>query len=116
MSQNPLLKEVGPGEEMPGFDIDDPLLPDDIDRAALASGGYPYAERMKEKKYAADLEALQIELLKLQMWVRDTGQRLVIVFEVLRGLNFFLADDGVGDLRAAAPDWTQQESLAVQAG
>ena len=81
MSQNPLLKAVGPGEEMPGFDIDDPLLPADIDMAALASGGYPYPKRMKGKKYLADLEALQIELLKLQMWVRDTGQRLVIVFE-----------------------------------
>lgn len=27
MSHNLLLEEVGPGEELPGFDIDDPILP-----------------------------------------------------------------------------------------
>ena len=27
MSNSVLLEDVGPGEELPGFDIDDPVLP-----------------------------------------------------------------------------------------
>ncbi len=43
--------------------------------------GYPYSERMARSEYERDKRLLQIELLKLQRWVKDTGQRLVIVFE-----------------------------------
>ena len=76
-----LLDEVGPGEELPGFDIDDPVLPLEIEQKALKSGGYPYDERMKRKIYREEVKPLQIELLKLQRWVQKTGQRLVIIFE-----------------------------------
>ena len=51
MSSSVLLEDVGPGEELPGFDIDDPVLPPEIDANALRSGGYPYDERMKRKEY-----------------------------------------------------------------
>src|ERR1700746_543115 len=43
--------------------------------------GYPYAERLPRPDYEVVKRQLQIELLKLQNWVKDTGQRLVIVFE-----------------------------------
>lgn len=43
--------------------------------------GYPYPERMPRPDYEITKRLLQIELLKLQNWVKDTGQRLVIVFE-----------------------------------
>jgi polyphosphate kinase 2 len=43
--------------------------------------GYPYDERMSRKEYDRTKRLLQIELLKLQMWVKDTGRRVVIVFE-----------------------------------
>jgi polyphosphate kinase 2 len=43
--------------------------------------GYPYPERMPRPEYEVLKRQLQIELLKLQNWVKDTGQRLVIVFE-----------------------------------
>src|ERR1700739_604784 len=43
--------------------------------------GYPYAERMPRPAYEVVKRQLQIELLKLQNWVKDTGQRIVIVFE-----------------------------------
>jgi polyphosphate kinase 2 len=43
--------------------------------------GYPYPERMPRPEYELVKRHLQIELLKLQNWVKDTGQRLVIVFE-----------------------------------
>lgn len=42
---------------------------------------YPYKNRMKRKTYENEKYHLQVELLKLQHWVRETGQRLVIIFE-----------------------------------
>ncbi len=42
---------------------------------------YPYAEKMKSKDYDRQMEALQIELVKMQSWVREAGQRIAIVFE-----------------------------------
>ena len=42
---------------------------------------YPYDERMSREKYELDKRLLQIELLKLQYWVKDTGQRIVVLFE-----------------------------------
>ena len=76
-----LLDEVGPGEELPGFDIDDPVLPPGIDAKALQSGGYPYAERLTRKEYRQQVEPLQVELVKLQRWVGRERQRVVIIFE-----------------------------------
>ena len=43
--------------------------------------GYPYPERMPRPDYEVVKRQLQIELLKLQNWVKDTGQRIVILFE-----------------------------------
>ncbi len=63
------------------FSLDDPKLPKWVEEGALASGGYPYAETLSGKVYDKTLEALQIELVKLQTWIIETGQRLVIVFE-----------------------------------
>jgi polyphosphate kinase 2 len=37
--------------------------------------------RMKRKKYEKELEALQVELCRLQEWVKATGYRAIIVFE-----------------------------------
>ena len=42
---------------------------------------FPYPEEMKRKAYEAEMEALQIELVRLQAWVKQTGQRLAIVLE-----------------------------------
>ncbi len=42
---------------------------------------YPYDERMEREIYEQEKYALQIELLKLQYWVQDTGSRIVILFE-----------------------------------
>ncbi|MDR6953509.1 polyphosphate kinase 2 [Ancylobacter sp. 3268] len=63
------------------FSMDLPALPAIIDERAYRSGNYPYADRPKRKHYQKELRALQIELLKLQRWVNDTGERIVIVFE-----------------------------------
>ena len=42
---------------------------------------YPYKRRMNRAQYEARKQELQIELLKVQNWVMDTGQRIVAIFE-----------------------------------
>jgi len=81
MSDSLLLEEVGPGEELPGYDIDDPVLPREIAAKALRSGGYPYDARMKRKEYRKEVRPLQVELVKLQHWVDRQRRRVVIIFE-----------------------------------
>ncbi len=63
------------------FDLEDPKLPEAIKKNALGSGGYPYTEKLKSKTYKDELVHLQLELLKLQTHVQNTGERLVVVFE-----------------------------------
>jgi len=42
---------------------------------------YPYKTRMRRDQYEARKQELQIELLKVQNWVKDTGQRVLCIFE-----------------------------------
>ncbi len=44
-------------------------------------GAYPYKNRLSRKNYEAQKYELQVELLKLQKWVKETGQKVVILFE-----------------------------------
>lgn len=44
-------------------------------------GGYPYANLLRRSVYEKDKFRLQVELLKLQAWVKETGQRVLIIFE-----------------------------------
>ena len=44
-------------------------------------GRYPYRHLMSRKNYEREKYKLQVELLKLQAWVKETGQRVVILFE-----------------------------------
>jgi polyphosphate kinase 2 len=44
-------------------------------------GPYPYEEMMKKRLYYETLEKLQIELLRVQDWVKREGQKIIIVFE-----------------------------------
>ena len=44
-------------------------------------GGYPYKNLMLRRNYERQKYQLQVELLKLQAWVKATGQRVVILFE-----------------------------------
>jgi polyphosphate kinase 2 len=58
-------------------------------RKAIQSAGkddilnrhYPYDAEMKRKDYDAQMEALQIELVKMQADIKATGKRLLVVFE-----------------------------------
>ncbi|MEU5691955.1 polyphosphate kinase 2 [Actinosynnema sp. NPDC020468] len=42
---------------------------------------YPYGTRLSRQEYDLLKRLLQIELLKLQYWIKDTGGRMVILFE-----------------------------------
>ena len=44
-------------------------------------GSYPYPKKVKVLEYEEHKHDLQIELLKVQKWVRETNQRIVILFE-----------------------------------
>ena len=44
-------------------------------------GGYPYKNLLRRSTYEKEKFRLQVELLKLQAWAKETGQRIVILFE-----------------------------------
>lgn len=44
-------------------------------------GKYPYKNLLSRKRYEKHKYRLQVELLKLQAWVKETGQRVIILFE-----------------------------------
>jgi polyphosphate kinase 2 len=44
-------------------------------------GGYPYKNLLSRGAYEQQKYYLQVELLKLQAWVKETGVRVVILFE-----------------------------------
>jgi polyphosphate kinase 2 len=46
-----------------------------------ADGSYPYEKKMDVLDYEQQKHELQIELLKMQSWVKETKQRVVIIFE-----------------------------------
>ena len=54
--------------------------PDEI-RNAFETGTYPYATRMARKTYERQKAQLQAELLKVQIWAQETGQKFVMLFE-----------------------------------
>lgn len=56
--------------------------PDGVLSAKWRQGSYPYKNRMLRKNHEKQKYRLQVELLKLQSWVKKTGQKVVIVFEV----------------------------------
>jgi polyphosphate kinase 2 len=58
-----------------------PVSPDDELADDWRKGGYPYKNLMSRKNYEKQKYRLQVELLKLQAWVKETGQRVVILFE-----------------------------------
>ena len=47
----------------------------------ILTASYPYREEMKAKDYGAHMDALQIELAKMQAGLKASGKRLIVVFE-----------------------------------
>ena len=64
------------------YDDEEPLLvwPDGREVDTWKEG-YPYPERLSRDEYERAKRQLQIELLKLQTWVKESGARVLILFE-----------------------------------
>lgn len=54
--------------------------PDQV-RHAFESGEYPYEKPLSRRSYEAQKARLQAELLKVQLWAQETGQKFVLLFE-----------------------------------
>ena len=67
------------------FDTDAPAEVRDAikrgEKGDILSHSYPHSERLARKVYEKELTLLQIELVKMQAWVKDSGARVAIVFE-----------------------------------
>ncbi len=50
-------------------------------RKAFESGHYPYSKKLARRTYEKEKAQLQAELLKVQLWSQETGQRFVLLFE-----------------------------------
>ena len=82
MSHSQDRNVVPPGVWVDDSDEDDPVLRNaDGSEVDTWREEYPYDVRMTRDEYEPLKRALQIEMLKLQYWARDTGARLVVVFE-----------------------------------
>ena len=47
----------------------------------FANANYPYETKMERREYEDTKQQLQIELLKMQGWAKETGQRIMILCE-----------------------------------
>jgi polyphosphate kinase len=54
--------------------------PEEI-RRVFEQGEYPYKRKISRADYERHKADLQVELLKVQDWVKDTGQKVVLLFE-----------------------------------
>src|ERR1700753_1881286 len=81
-SEDPKDLAILAGLKVEDNDDDDPVLvwPDGTP-VDTWRGDYPSTERTTRECSAPHKRLLQIELVKLQNWVKDTGQRIVLVFE-----------------------------------
>ncbi|GLQ20022.1 polyphosphate kinase 2 [Algimonas porphyrae] len=50
-------------------------------RHAFETGEYPYDDKLSRKAYERQKRDLQTELLKVQLWTKQTGQKIVLLFE-----------------------------------
>ena len=68
--------------DAPKIDIAEAVsIPTDSPQTRFEQATYPYKDKMKKAVYEAEKAKLQVELLKVQQWVEETGQKIVILFE-----------------------------------
>lgn len=51
------------------------------DKDDILDTSFPYSEEMKNKVYDKEMTRLQIELVKMQAWAKESGARIALVFE-----------------------------------
>ena len=64
---------------------DDGMAKGELDRMDVIrrfeNGMYPYEDRVKKSDYEKEKALLQVELLKVQRWVKESGKKIVVLFE-----------------------------------
>jgi polyphosphate kinase 2 len=64
---------------------DDGMAQGELDRMDVIrrfeNGMYPYPDRIGRSEYEKEKASLQVELLKVQRWVKATGKKVVVLFE-----------------------------------
>lgn len=71
-----------PGSSLRQSEASDfPKVSADQVRDAFETGRYPYAKKMGRRVYEEQKAKLQAELLKVQLWAQDTGQKFILLFE-----------------------------------
>ncbi|MGW0214632.1 polyphosphate kinase 2 [Micromonospora chokoriensis] len=81
MADSALLDLTADYRVADGHDDDPVLLRPDGTPVDTWREDYPYDERLDRDEYDRDKRLLQIELLKLQDWIKESGERLLIIFE-----------------------------------
>jgi polyphosphate kinase 2 len=81
VAASPLAADLA-GLRVDADDEDDPvLLRADGSVVDTWRESYPYDERMSREEYDRTKRLLQIELIKLQNWVKERGEKMVLLFE-----------------------------------
>lgn len=81
---NSVKPAAAPDAEVAGGSAPEPQFPQvtsDKIRQTFENGEYPYEGKMGRRDYEAQKAQLQAELLKVQKWVGETGQKIVMLFE-----------------------------------
>ena len=69
------------GEENPLHRLAEMRHDKDAIRRIFETGEYPYKRKISRRTYEKQKAELQVELLKVQEWVKQTGQKIVLLFE-----------------------------------
>ena len=81
VADSPLADDLA-GLRVDSDDEDDPvLLRPDGTVVDTWREDYPYDERLSREEYERTKRLLQIELIKLQNWVKERGEKIVLLFE-----------------------------------
>lgn len=88
MTEEPMISETGAQEQLARekkvFSARD-LLDDDAPKTLIEDDswkqGYPYDQKLGRRAYEKQKLKLQMEILKLQSMFRDTGEKMILLFE-----------------------------------
>lgn len=86
-ASSPAIAEVASNSQLapsatPAFSSDEPVENTQSEpRQFFENGEYPYPNKIKTAAYERRKAQLQVELLKVQEWVKTTEQKIVLIFE-----------------------------------
>ena len=77
----PATDQIEIKETLSSLDLLDDDAPKTLPEDDSWRQGYPYETKLTRAEYEERKRELQVELLKFQAWVKDTGQKVVLIFE-----------------------------------